>query len=61
MFDNHFAGSVVVEVAVDDPGLRDTDKGKGEPNVTVNGSDLRMVQASNGKWYAYFANKEKRN
>ena len=59
MFDNHFAGSVVVEVVVDDPGLRDTDEGKGEPNVTVNGSDLRMVQASNGKWYAYFANKEK--
>ena len=58
-YNNHFAGSIVIEVVVNDPGLSDTDEGKGEPDVTINGKDLRMVQASDGKWYAYFANLEK--
>lgn len=59
LFNNHFAGSMVIEVVVSDPGLSDTDEGKGEPSVKINGKDLRMVQASNGKWYAYFANVDK--
>lgn len=59
LFNNHFAGSMVVEVVVSDPNLSDTDEGKGEPQVTINGKTLRMVQASNGKWYAYFANVDK--
>jgi len=54
-FNNHFSGSMVVEVVIRDPGLRDTDEGKGEPDVTLNGKTLRMVQATDGNWYAYFA------
>ena len=55
-FNNHFAGSMVVEVVVNDPNLKDTGQGKGEPDVTINGKSLRMVQATDGNWYAYFAN-----
>jgi len=55
-FENHFAGSMVVEVIVNDPNLKDTGQGKGEPDVTFNGKSLRMVQAVDGNWYAYFAN-----
>ena len=58
-FDNHFAGSMVIEVVVNNPNLKDTDKGKGEPDVTINGKSLRMVQATDGNWYAYFANANK--
>lgn len=58
-FGNTFSGSMVVEVAINDPNLRDTDQGKGEPDVTINGKKLRMVQASDGQWYAYFANVNK--
>ena len=31
-------------------------KVKGEPDVTLNGKTLRMVQATDRNWYAYFAN-----
>ena len=55
-FDNRFSGSMVVEVVVKDPGISDTSEGKGEPNVSINGKSLRMVQATDGNWYAYFAN-----
>lgn len=55
-FENHFAGSQVVEVIVREPNLNDLDEGKGEPDVTINGKQLRMVQATDGNWYAYFAN-----
>jgi len=41
-FDNHFSGSMVIEVVVIDPNLSDTDEGKGEPDVTINGKVLRM-------------------
>ncbi len=58
-FANHFSGSMVIEVVINDPNLRDTDQGKGEPDVTINGKSLRMVQATDGNWYAYFANVEK--
>ncbi|BDQ31587.1 MULTISPECIES: peptidase [Nitrosopumilus] len=58
-FANHFSGSMVIEVVVNDPNLRDTDEGKGEPDVTINGKSLRMVQATDGNWYAYFANVQK--
>ena len=57
-FNNHFSGSMVVEVVIRDNNLRSTDEGKGEPDVTLNGKDLRMVQATDGNWYAYFANVE---
>ncbi|MCV0430615.1 MAG: peptidase [Nitrosopumilus sp.] len=58
-FDNHFSGSMVVEVVVIDHNLSDTDEGKGEPDVTINGKSLRMTQATDGSWYAYFANLDK--
>ena len=54
-FINYFEGSMVVEVVIIDNNIRDTDQGKGEPNVTINGKQLRMVQGSDGQWYAYFA------
>jgi hypothetical protein len=55
-FDNLFAGSMVVEVVINDINLKDTGEGEGEPDVTINGKSLRMVQATDGNWYAYFAN-----
>jgi len=58
VFDNYFSGAMIVEVIVNDPNLIDTSQSKGEPNVTINGKQLRMVQAVDGKWYAYFANVE---
>ena len=58
-FGNHFSGSMVIEVIVSDPGLSDTSVGKGEPDVTINGNSLRMVQATDGRWYGYFANVDK--
>lgn len=58
-FDNHFAGSMVIEVVIRDSNISDTDEGKGEPDVTINGKTLRMVQATDGNWYAYFANVDK--
>ena len=58
-FDNHFSGAMVVEVVIRDNDIRNTDEGKGEPDVTLNGKNLRMVQATDGNWYAYFANIDK--
>ncbi|QLH08390.1 peptidase [Candidatus Nitrosotenuis sp. DW1] len=58
-FGNHFSGSMVVEVIVSDNNISDTSEGKGEPDVTINGNNLRMVQATDGRWYGYFANVDK--
>ena len=58
-FANQFSGSMVIEVVIRDSSINDTDQAKGEPDVTLNGGSLRMVQATNGNWYAYFANVEK--
>ncbi len=58
-FNNHFSGSMVIEVVIRDSNIQDTDEGKGEPDVTLNGKNLRMVQATDGNWYAYFANVDK--
>ena len=49
-FDNHFSGSMVIEVVIRDSSIGDTDEGKGEPDVTLNGKSLRMVQATDGNW-----------
>lgn len=56
-FQNYIAGPMVTEVVVIDSDIKDTDKGKGEPDVTVNGNKLRMVQATDGNWYGYFADR----
>ncbi len=51
---DRFGGAMVVEVVVNDPDLKDTDEAETEPDVTVNGKILRMAQATDGNWYAYF-------
>ncbi|NDF36079.1 MAG: hypothetical protein EB154_09620, partial [Nitrosopumilaceae archaeon] len=56
-FQNYFAGPQVIEVVVIDSDIKDTDKGKGEPDVTINGNKLRMAQATDGNWYGYFADR----
>jgi hypothetical protein len=56
-FDNYMSGPQVIEVVVIDSNINDTDEAKGEPDVTVNGKDLRMVQAVDGNWYGYFADR----
>jgi hypothetical protein len=38
---------------LDSGDIDDTDQAKGEPDVTVNGKILRMVQAVDGNWYGY--------
>src|SRR3990172_11489904 len=57
LFKNTFGGPMVVEIVINDPALTDTDEAKGEPDVTVNGKDVRMAQASDGLWYAYIADR----
>ncbi len=55
VFQNHFAGAMVIEVIVKGNNVQ-LDQAQGEPNVNVNGRQLRMAQASDGYWYAFFAN-----
>jgi len=57
-FKNYVSGPQVTEVVVIDSDIKDTDKGKGEPDVTVNGNKLRMVQTTDGNWYGYFADRD---
>src|SRR5690349_2979649 len=54
-FNNYFAGPQVIQVVVSDPDINRLDQAYGEPIVTVNGKKLRMAQATDGNWYAYFA------
>ena len=56
-FQNHFSGPQIVEVVVIDSDIKDTDKGKGEPDLTINGAKLRMLQGTDGNWYGYFADR----
>ena len=56
-FDNYMSGPQVIEVVVIDSDIDDTDEAKGEPDVTINGKILRMVQAVDGNWYGYFADR----
>ena len=53
--DNLFAEGNIIEVIIVDDSIGDTDEGEAEPEVTVNGADLRMLQAANGDWRAYIA------
>ena len=57
-FQNTISGPQVVEVVIIDSNIDETDKSLGEPVVTVNGKKLRMAQATDGNWYAYFAEVE---
>jgi hypothetical protein len=54
-FDNYMTGPQVVEVVVIDENIDETNEARGEPDVTVNGAKLRMVQTTDGNWYGYFA------
>jgi hypothetical protein len=56
-FDNTFSGPRVIEVVINDPGFASLDDAHGQPDVTVNGKQLLMAQASDGSWYAYFADR----
>ncbi|MEX0862857.1 hypothetical protein [Nitrosopumilus sp.] len=57
-FQNYMAGPMVIEVVVIDSAISDTNEGEGEPDVTVQGKDLRMAQATDGNWYGYFADSD---
>jgi len=57
LFDNYMSGPQVIEIVIIDSDINDTDEARGEPDVTVNGKELRMVQAVDGNWYAYFADR----
>lgn len=54
-YDNYFAGPQVIQVIVADPDINRLDHVYEEPVVTINGKKLRMAQAMDGNWYAYFA------
>ena len=53
-----FSGSQIVKVTIRDQEIVDTTQPLGEPDVTINGKLLRMVQATDGNWYGYFADKQ---
>jgi len=54
-FDNYMSGPQVIEIVIIDSDINDTNESKGEPDVTINGKKIRMVQAVDGNWYGYFA------
>ncbi len=56
-FNNYFSGPQVIQVVVADPNINRLDQLYGEPTVTINGKRLRMAQATDGNWYAYFADR----
>ncbi|HEX5457098.1 MAG TPA: peptidase [Candidatus Nitrosotalea sp.] len=58
LFDNHFSGPMVVQVIVQEDNNQ-LDQAIGQPNVSVNGRHLQMVQGSDGNWHAFFANTDK--
>ena len=55
-FNNHFAGPMIIEVVINDNNIDDSNSP--EPDVTVNGANLKMVQAGDGNWYAYIAERK---
>ena len=59
MFNNSFGGAQIIEVVVIDSQRDETDEVQGEPVVKVDENQLRMVQAVDGNWYAYFGDSTK--
>lgn len=55
--DNRIGHANIIEVIVDDPAIRDTSGAAAAPDVRVNGALLGMLQGSDGKWYAYMADR----
>ncbi len=56
-FDNYMSGPQVIDVVIIDSDINDTDEANGDPDVTINGKILRMVQGVDGNWYGYFADR----
>jgi len=54
---NIITGAEVVQVIVRDGDISGTDEAKGEPDLTVNGKIIRMIQGFDGNWYGYFADR----
>ena len=52
-----FGKSQIIHIVIDDPDISDTDEAKGEPDVAVNDKTIRMIQAVDGKWYAFVADR----
>ena len=50
---NSFGGPQIIEIIVDDPARSDINNEISEPDVTVDGEPVNMIQADTGKWYAY--------
>ena len=50
-----FGGAMVLEIIIKDNNIGATDTAQGEPDVSFDGNDLRMIQGSDGYWYAYVA------
>ena len=51
----NFAGIQVIEIVITDPERSDTSDPEGIPNVDIDGFDVRMIQSTDGFWYAYIA------
>src|SRR3990172_2737719 len=56
---DRFGGPMVVEVIVNDPDLKEIDEAESEPDVEVNGKNLKRPKADDGNWYGYFADRTK--
>ncbi|MFY3739707.1 MAG: hypothetical protein HMLIMOIP_000126 [Candidatus Nitrosomirales archaeon] len=52
-FENHFFGSQIVQIIVDDPGATDPDEST--VGLVINGFNSFKVHLSDGLWYTYFA------
>ena len=57
-FENYFAGPMIIEVIVADPAISNTNDPVPQPRVEVNGKRLQMLQAIDGNWHGYFADKD---
>ena len=50
-----FGGQQILEIKIDDSDVRSVSDDHGTLDVTVDGNNVHMVQASTGIWYAYVA------
>ena len=57
LFQNHFAGPMIIEVIVDDSDISSVSNSVEEPIVTIDNKKLNMIQSDDGKWYGYFGDK----
>ena len=52
-----FGGAQVIEIVIDDPDLDEigAEANAAVPDVEIDGTEVKMIQATTGKWYAYVA------